>query len=86
MLIVVTDERGDDLQVAEETINVCRFHAMPCYVMGVPSPFGRDKAYIKFVEFDPKYAQGEDWAEVDQGPESLFPERVKIGYADDYME
>jgi hypothetical protein len=86
MLIVVTDERGDDLQVAEETINVCRFHAMPCYVMGVPSPFGRDKAYIKFVEFDPKYAQGEDWAEVDQGPESLFPERVKLGYADDYME
>ncbi|MFN9911772.1 MAG: VWA domain-containing protein [Pirellulaceae bacterium] len=86
MLIVVTDERGDDLAMAEETINVCRFNAMPCYVMGVPSPFGRDKAYIKFVEFDPKYAQGEDWAEVDQGPESLFPERVKIGYADNYME
>ncbi|MCU0709687.1 MAG: VWA domain-containing protein [Pirellula sp.] len=86
MLIVVTDERGDDLQVAEETIKMCRFHSMPCYVLGVPSPFGRDKAYIKFVEFDPKYAQGEDWAEVDQGPESLFPERVKIGYADNYME
>ena len=86
MLVVVTDERGDDLQMAEETIKVCRFHAMPCYVMGVPSPFGRDKAYIRFVEFDSKYAQGEDWAEVDQGPESLFPERVKIGYADNYME
>lgn len=86
MLIVVTDERGDDLQMAEETINICRFHSMPCYVLGVPSPFGRDKAYIKFVEFDPQYAQAEDWAEVDQGPESLFPERVKIGYAENYME
>ncbi|MFN7734207.1 MAG: vWA domain-containing protein [Pirellula sp.] len=85
MLIVVTDERGDDLPMAEETIKVCRFHAMPCYVLGVPSPFGRDKAYIKFVEFDPKYAQGEEWAEVDQGPETLYPERVKLGYQDEYM-
>ena len=86
MLIVVTDERGDDLPMAEETIKACRFHSMPCYVLGVPSPFGRDKAFIKFVEFDPQYAQGEDWAEVDQGPETLYPERVKIGYQDDYME
>jgi hypothetical protein len=86
MLIVVTDERGDDLPLAEETIKACRFHAMPCYVLGVPSPFGREKAYIRFVEFDPNYAQGEDWAEVDQGPETLFPERVKLGYQDNYME
>lgn len=86
MLIVVTDERGDDLQLADETIKICSFQSMPCYVMGVPAPFGRERTYIKFVEFDPKYAQGEDWAEVDQGPESLFPERVKIGYADNYME
>ena len=85
MLIVVTDERGDDLPMAEEAIKSCRFHSMPCFVLGVPSPFGREKAYIKFVEFDPKYAQGEEWAEVDQGPETLYPERVKLGYQDDYM-
>lgn len=86
MLIVVTDERGDDLNMAEETIKLCRFQAMPCYVLGVPAPFGRDKTFIKFVEFDPAYAQVEDWAEVDQGPETLYPERVKIGYQDNYME
>ena len=78
MLIVITDERGDDLELAEETIKTCRHQAMPCYVLGVPAPFGRDKTFIKFVEFDPAYAQVEDWAEVDQGPESLFPERVKL--------
>lgn len=86
MLLVVTDERGDDLQLAEETIKACRFQSIPCYVLGVPAPFGRDKAFIKFVEFDPAYAQVEDWAEVDQGPESLYPERVKLGYQDNYME
>ncbi|MEK0424965.1 MAG: hypothetical protein RJB11_1056, partial [Planctomycetota bacterium] len=86
MLLVVTDERGDDLQLAEETIKTCRFQTIPCYVLGVPAPFGRDKAFIKFVEFDPAYAQVEDWAEVDQGPETLYPERVKLGYQDNYME
>ena len=86
MLLVVTDERGDDLQLAEETIKACRFQTIPCYVLGVPAPFGRDKAFIKFVEFDPAYAQVEDWAEVDQGPETLYPERVKLGYQDNYME
>jgi hypothetical protein len=86
MLIVVTDERGDDLQMAEETIKLCRFQTIPCYVLGVPAPFGREKSYIKFVEFDPAYAQVEDWAEVDQGPETMYPERVKVGYQDNYMD
>ena len=86
MLLVVTDERGDDLGLAEETIKACRFQTIPCYVLGVPAPFGRDKTFIKFVEFDPAYAQVEDWAEVDQGPETLYPERVKLGYQDSYME
>jgi hypothetical protein len=86
MLLVVTDERGDDLQLAEETIKACRFQTIPCYVLGVPAPFGREKSFIKFVEFDPAYAQVEDWAEVDQGPETLYPERVKLGYQDNYME
>ena len=86
MLLVVTDERGDDLPIAEETIKACRFHTIPCYVLGVPAPFGREKTFIKFVEFDPAYAQVEDWAEVDQGPETLYPERVKLGYQDNYME
>jgi len=86
MLLVVTDERGDDLPLAEETIKACRFQTIPCYVLGVPAPFGRDKSFIKFVEFDPAYAQVEDWAEVDQGPETLYPERVKLGYQDNYME
>ena len=43
MLLVVTDERGDDLPLAEETIKACRFQTIPCYVLGVPAPFGRDK-------------------------------------------
>ncbi len=86
MLITITDERGDDLPKAEEAIAMCRKFAIPSYVLGVPAPFGREFTYIKFVDPDPKFDQTPDWRQVDQGPETLFPERVQIGYQDNYFE
>jgi len=44
----------------------------------VPAPFGQDVVQMKFVEFDPRYAEDERWAEVEQGPESLYPEVVNV--------
>lgn len=86
MLITITDERGDDLPMAEEAISTCRKFAIPSYVVGVPAPFGREFTYIKFVDPDPKYDQTPDWKQVDQGPETLVPERVSLGYQDNYYE
>jgi hypothetical protein len=34
---------------------------------------------MKYVEFDPSYASVEDWAVVEQGPETLFPESIQVG-------
>ncbi len=85
MLVVVTDERGDDFQTGlEPTVDICRKNGMPVYVIGVPAPFGRDTTYVKYVDPDPKYDQSPQWAEVDQGPETLMPERVRIGFTGDY--
>ncbi len=53
MMVVVSDERGDDAIGLEKTIEVCRKFAMPVYVMGVPAPFGREYTYIKYVDPDP---------------------------------
>ena len=53
--------------------------------MGVPAPFGRDVTYVKYVDPDPNYNQEPQWAAVDQGPESLQAERVRIGFRDDYF-
>lgn len=87
LFIAVTDERGDDANGLEATIKECRKFAIPVYVIGVPAPFGRDVSYVKYVDPDPKYDQSPQWAEVDQGPESVLPERVKLGYRDeDYGE
>lgn len=79
MLVVVTDERGDDTAGMEPTIDVCQKYGMPVYVIGVPAPFGQEHTLIKYVDPDPQYDQTPRFAQVDQGPESLFPEAVNIG-------
>jgi len=86
MMIVVTDERGDDAEGLESTIKLYRQFAMPVYVIGSPAPFGREFTYIRYIDPDPKYDQSPTWAQVDQGPESIFPERVQIGFDNNYFE
>jgi hypothetical protein len=78
MIVVFTDEIGNDQQLADQTAQMCRTQGMPVYVVGVPAPFGMREVKMKFVEFDPQYAGGEQWAVVDQGPETLYPEFVRI--------
>lgn len=86
VLITITDERGDDLVAAEDAIATCRKFGIQCHVLGVPAPFGREFTYIRFIDPDPKYDQTPDWRQVDQGPETLLPERVHLGYQDNYYE
>jgi hypothetical protein len=86
MMIVVTDERGDDSEGLESTIKLYRQFAMPVYVIGSPAPFGREFTYIRYIDPDPQYDQSPTWAQVDQGPESIFPERVQIGFDNNYFE
>lgn len=82
MLIVFTDEVGDDQQGLDTTVNLCRRLEVPVYVIGVPAPFGRDETLVKWVDPDPKYDQSPQWGRVSQGPESMFPERVKLRFMD----
>jgi hypothetical protein len=78
MIIAFTDEVGNDEDKADAVAEYCRRQAMRVFVVGVPAPFGRRQVRMKFVEFDPKYAADEQWAVVDQGPESLYPEFVNV--------
>ncbi|MFM8951801.1 MAG: vWA domain-containing protein [Planctomycetaceae bacterium] len=79
MVIAFTDEVGNDEQRADEVAAFCRGKGVRVYVVGVPAPFGMRQVQMKFVEFDPKYRAGdEQWAVVDQGPETLRPEVVRV--------
>lgn len=80
MLLVVTDEIGDDRDLMDQTIDICRRAVAPVYVIGVPAPFGRDKVRFKWVDPDPEFDQSPQWATLDQGPETLLPERLKLGF------
>ena len=80
MLIVISDEAGDDGMRADETIKACNKFSMPVYVIGVPAPFGRPETLVKWVDPDPQYDQRPQIARVSQGPESLMAERIQLDF------
>lgn len=81
MLIIFTDEVGDDENRMEEALALCRRHAMPVYVVGTPAPFGRREIEVAYVHPDPKFDQSVQMIPVRQGPESLYPEEVQLAFA-----
>lgn len=82
MVIVFTDEAGDDVDGLELTVDMCRRYEMPVYVIGIPSPFGRREARVKWIDRGFEGDQRPQWGMVDQGPESLMLERLKLDFAD----
>ncbi|TWT78033.1 hypothetical protein Pla123a_18330 [Posidoniimonas polymericola] len=81
MIVVFTDEAGDDVSRLDDAVAVCTKYQMPVYVVGVPAPFGREKSFVKYVHPDAdRYDQTPIDVPVDQGPESLMPERIKLGF------
>jgi hypothetical protein len=80
MLVVFTDEIGDDDDGLEKTIVQCRRYEMPVYVIGVPAPFGQRETMVKWVDPDPEFDQSPQWGRVNQGPESMMPERINLRF------
>ncbi len=81
LLIIVSDEAGDDFQSLDSAVSNCKKYQVPVYVIGVPAPFGRKATFVKWVDPDPEFDQTPQWAPVSQGPESLFPERLRLNFS-----
>ncbi|MEM8677714.1 MAG: vWA domain-containing protein [Planctomycetota bacterium] len=81
MIIGFTDEAGDDQRLLEDALDACSRYEMPVYIVGVPAPFGQVETFVKWIDPDPNYDQTPQWAMVNQGPETLMPERVKLAFA-----
>lgn len=71
IIVVFTDEVGDDIQHFDSVSFLIRSKGTMLYVVGNPSPFGKNLTQFKFIDFDPNYDQSERWVEIQQGPESL---------------
>ncbi|MEN0112074.1 MAG: vWA domain-containing protein, partial [Planctomycetota bacterium] len=80
MLVVFTDEAGDDAERLDAAVQATRAWQTPVYVVGAPAPFGRVDAYVRYVDPDPEFDQSVQWLPVRQGPESLRPERLRLGF------
>jgi len=83
LLIIVTDERGDDYAQLEEVINLVRSNGIRVYVVGNAAPFGREKGFLSTTY---SYSDGGRMVEVtedlpaDQGPETVAPEYVRLAF------
>jgi hypothetical protein len=80
MIVVFTDETGNDFHNVDPAVEICKKSAIPVYVVGVPAPFGRREAFVKYVDPDPMYDQTPQFVAVDQGPESMMPERIRLRF------
>jgi hypothetical protein len=78
LFVAFTDEAGDDTDQLDATVALCRRFAIPVYIVGVPAPFGRRESLVKWIDPDPRFDQSPQWGRVNQGPETLLPERLQL--------
>jgi hypothetical protein len=75
VLIVVTDEAGEDGQLVDELIEPLRKHAIAVYCLGLPAPWGQSNPFAPNPKAVPA---AKDDAIPTVGPESRLSERVDI--------
>lgn len=86
MIILVTDEAGDDRQRTDEAIQTCKKTGTSVFVVGIPAPFGRPVTLVKWVDPDPEFDQTPQFAEVNQGPESARSERLRLDFTGEFED
>ena len=79
MIIIVTDERGDDFQSLESIVKRCSRDGIKVYCIGNASIFGREKGFVRYKwEFDSE--EFEEDIPVDQGPETAMAEGLQLPF------
>ncbi len=76
MVVIATDERGDDLDQMEKVSASCVASGMKVFCIAHSSPFGRQKGYVRWTFKDGK----QDDVAIDQGPESIRMEVVDLPF------
>lgn len=78
MIVIVTDEVGDDENLLEDAIGIANRNKTPVFVFGSPALFGRTMGRMDYR--DPKTGAFYPNLEVRQGPESVMPEQIQIPF------
>ena len=75
MLVVVTDERGNDESAVDEAITLVQRQEMAVYVIGPVAPFARDVIKVKWTDPD---TRENHYLPVDLGPETAYVEHARL--------
>jgi hypothetical protein len=78
MLVVFTDESGDDTFLLEETIEICRQQKVSVSFIGPTAILGTDEGYHRWISPPPHRQQF--WLPVMKGPDAAIPERLRLPY------
>lgn len=86
MIIIVTDERGDDFggesySILEDTVKRLAREGIRVYCIGNSSPFGRQKGFVHVKWTAPDGTEFEDdLPDADQGPETPLAEGLQLPF------
>lgn len=78
MIVVFTDESGDDTFLLEEAIEVCRQQKVSVSFIGPTAILGTDEGYHRWISPQPHSRQF--WLPVMKGPDAAIPERLRLPY------
>lgn len=79
MIIIVTDERGDDYQNLEEVVRRCSREGIKVYCIGNASIFGREKGFVRY-QWESEGENFDEFRPVDQGPETAMAEGLQLPF------
>lgn len=80
MVIIVTDERGDDYAQLENVVRNCSREGVKIYCVGNTSVFGREKGLVHVKWKSPDGESFEGDLEADMGPETFMAEGIQLPF------
>lgn len=76
MIVVVTDERGDDYGRMENVISLVKRYGIRVYCIGNSAIFGREHGFVRW-QYEDGFVEDRP---VDRGPESAALERLQLAF------
>lgn len=76
MIMIWTDESGNDYNRLEEAVQFCRNNVVPVYIVGPSAMFGKEQGKVSYTHTDGKTYQ----VPVDRGPDAVREERLHVPY------
>ena len=77
MVVLVTDEVGDDLDQADATVTLLKRNNVPMYVMGPMAHFGREDYHERWIDPETK---NHFWIPIKKGPYTRMPEVLRVPF------